>query len=205
MSKFLLRSNKVDELGAYYAVNEDDMIMIDDNLMCPFVFRTKNAVLCGGLSDCVMPGMLRAQFSETNKLKSLEIIFDAMGFMQQLDGANGGEITAQVIPGSLEMALMHNPHDCRVITEAEPPFYVVHVNEAWTRLTNYSQMDVEGQGIFGLLEGDGSDANAGSRPGKPIHDLAEVAKGKCACSTNIHYDKFGNPFVDFMCSYPLTK
>lgn len=193
------------ELGAYYAVNEDDMIMIDDVLMCPFIFRSKNAVLCGALADCVMPGMLRANFSKGNRLQSLEMIFDAMGFMQQLDGANGREVNAQVIPGSLEMALMSSPNEARIITEARPPFNVVHINEAWTRLTKYSQVEVEGKEFLGLIRGDDTDPDAGMRPGKPIHRLEEVAKGRPACSTNIHYDKFGHSFVDFMSSYPLTK
>ena len=205
MSTVDLLSNNVDEIGANYAVNKDDMIMIDDVLMCPFVFRSKNAVLCGALTDCVMPGMLRANFNKANKLTSLELIYDAMGFMQQLDGASGGEVAAQVIPGSLEMALVHGTSDARVVTEAKPPFCVVHVNEPWTRLTKYSQLEVEGRGLLSLIEGEGTDPEARVRPGKPHHKFEDVAKGRCACSTNIHNDKFGNPFVDFMCSYPLTK
>ena len=193
------------DLGAYYAVNEDDMIMIEDVLMCPFIFRSKNAVLCGALADCVMPGMLRANFSKANKIQSLEMVFDAMGFMQQLDAANGREVNAQVIPGSLEMALIDSPHEARVITEARPPYCVVHVNEAWSRLTKYSQLEVEGKELLSLIEGDNTEPKAGFRSGKPIHQLEEVAKGRSACSTNIHYDKFGNSFIDFMSSYPLTK
>jgi PAS domain-containing protein len=197
--------DNVDELGSYYCINEDDMIVIDDILMCPFVFRSKNAVLCGALADCVMPGMLRAKFSKSNKLHSLEMIYDAMGFMQQLDRANGGDITAQIIPGSLEMALIHCPHEARVITEATPPYKIVYVNESWTRLTNYSQLEVEGQDLMSLLEGEDTDSEAGVRPGKPVHSLGEVAKGRPACSTNLHYNKDGQPFLDFMSSYPLTK
>lgn len=189
------------EISCYYSMNEDDMIMIDEVMMCPFVFRSKNAVFCGALADCVMPGMLRATFSKSNKLQSLEIVFDAMGFMQQLDGANGREI----IPGSLEIALMNSPDEARVITEARPPFSIVHVNEAWTRLTKYTQVEVEGNNLRALMEGSNTDPYAGARPGKPIHKPEEVSKGRPACSTNIHYDKFGNPFVDFVSSYPLTK
>lgn len=200
-----LKERDIDEIGAYYAINEDDMIMIEDVLMCPFVFRSKNAVLCGALSDCVMPGMIRANFSKGNKLQSMEMVYDSMGLMQQLDGANGGQVTAEVIPGSLEMALMSSPDEARVITEAHPPFSVAHVNEAWTRLTKYTQVEVEGQGLLQLLEGERTDAAAGIRPGKPKHTLEDVARGISACSTNLHYDKFGNLFVDFMCSYPLTK
>jgi hypothetical protein len=193
------------DIGCYYAVNEDDMEAIDDCLMCPFTFRSKNAVLCGALADCVMPGMLRATFSPSNKVQSIEIIFDAMGFMQQLDGANGGDVNAQVIPGSLEMALMHCAYEARVLTEAKPPYSIVHVNEAWTKLTKYSQMEVEGQSLLPLIEGGDTDPNAGIRDGRPIHRLESVAQGRAACSTNVHYDKHGNSFVDFMSSYPLTK
>jgi hypothetical protein len=205
LSSATLQLVNTEQIRAVYAMNEDDMVMIEDVMMCPFVFRTRNAVLCGALADCVMPGMLRAQFSHINKLLSIEMVFDAMGFMQQLDGANGGEVTAQVIPGSLEMALMHSPHEARVITEAKPPFCILHVNEPWTRLTQYTQLEVEGKPLLSLVEGDETDPNAGRRPGKPIHNLNEVAKGRPACSTNVHYAKLGKSFVDFMCSYPLTK
>lgn len=205
LSRATLQLANTEQISAIYAMNEDDMIMIDDVMMCPFVFRTKNAVLCGALADCVMPGMLRAQFSKRNKLLNMELIFDAMGFMQQLDGANGGEVTAQVVPGSLEMALMHSPHEARVITEANPPFCVLHVNEAWTRLTQYTQLEVEGKPLLSLLEGDDTECNSGKRPEKPTHSLNEVARGRAACSTNIHYGRLRTPFVDFMCSYPLTK
>ena len=205
LSMVQLKEKDGEEIGAYYAINEDNMIMIDDVLMCPFVFRTKNAVLCGALTDCVMPGMIRANFSKANTLQSMEMVYDAMGFMQQFDGANGGQVTAQVIPGSLEMALMGSPNEARVITEARPPFAVVHVNEAWTRLTKYNQIEVEGRELLSLLEGEYTDPSAKTRPGKPEHKLEEVARGRSACSTNLHYDKLGNTFVDFMFSYPLTK
>lgn len=193
------------DIECYYAVNEDDMEVIDDCLMCPFIFRSKNAVLCGALADCVMPGMLRATFSSGSKVQSMEIVFDAMGFMQQLDGANGGDVNAQVIPGSLEMALMHCAYEARVITEARPPYSIVHVNEAWSKLTKYSQMEVEGKSLLPLVQGEETDPNAGVRTGRPIHQLESVAKGRAACSTNIHYNKHGTPFIDFMSSYPLTK
>lgn len=205
LSSYSVFADAEKEIGCYYAVNEDDMIIIEDILMCPFIFRSRNAVLCGALADCVMPGMLRANFSKANKIQNLEIIFDAMGFMQQLDGANGQEVNAQVIPGSLEMALMNCTTEARVITEARPPYSIVHVNEAWTRLMKYSQLEVEGQQLLSLIEGDRTDPLAGVRPGKPVHKLEEVAKGRPACSSNIHYDKHGNPFFDFMSSYPLTK
>jgi hypothetical protein len=90
-------------IQASYYINEDDMVMTDDVLMCPFTFRSLDAVWCGALAECVMPGMLRACFSANNRLKSVEMIFDAMGFCQQLEHASGNEGMAQIIPNSLEM------------------------------------------------------------------------------------------------------
>lgn len=90
-------------IQAYYHINEDDMCMTDDVLMCPFTFRSLDAVWCGALAECVMPGMLRVCFSSKNKLKSMEMIFDAMGFCQQLEHASGNLGMAQIIPNCLEM------------------------------------------------------------------------------------------------------
>ena len=192
------------EITCTYHVNEDDMLLTDDVLMCPFVFRSRDAVVCGALAECVQPGMLRAQFSPRNKLVSFELVFDAMGFMQQLERASGSEGSAQIVPNSLEMALSPNTEEARVITMAEPPFMIVSVNEAWTRMTKYTQMEAEGKDMA-MLNGKRTDPKAGARSGKPPHDFAEVAKGRPACSVNCHYDKHGGDFIDFVSSYPLTN
>mmetsp|Transcript_28811 Transcript_28811/g.44006 ORF Transcript_28811/g.44006 Transcript_28811/m.44006 type:complete len:927 (+) Transcript_28811:189-2969(+) len=197
-------SGKTSQIRAYYHMNEDDMLLTEDVLMCPFIFRSQDAVLCGALSECIMPGMLRAQFSQRNKLLSLEMVYDAMGFMQQLERASGTDNLAQVVPGSLEMALAPNAHEARVITLAKSPFLIVSVNEAWTRTTKYTQMEVEGKELS-ILNGSRANTDTTVRPGKPLHKFEEVARGRCACSTNIHYDKEGREFTDFMTSYPLTN
>lgn len=185
----------------YYHVNEDDMILMEDILMCPFVFRTQDAVLCGALAECIMPGMLRAHFSSRNKLQSLEMSYDAMGFMQQLERASGSGMTAQIIPGSLEMALSPTANEARVITLAEPPFKIVNVNEAWTKLTKYTQMDAEGVEFLKLMDGETQEDHL-LNPPYPLEDIVE---GRCHSSTRLHYDKDGKEFVDFISSYPLTK
>jgi hypothetical protein len=194
-------SNGRAQIKGYYHLNEDDMILMDDVLMCPFVFRTQDAVVCGALAECVMAGMLRASFSPRNKLSSLELTYDAMGFMQQLERASGSETTAQIIPGSLEMALSPVSPEARVITMAQPPYQIVSVNEAWTNLTKYTQMEVEGMELFRILEGEPLD----DQPPNAPYNLQEVGEGKPSCATRFHYDKDGEQFVDFICSYPLTK
>ena len=198
-------SNKAPRTSAHFHINEDDMIMMDNVAMCPFVFRSSDAVLCGALAECVMPGMLRAQFSSRNKLQSLEMVYDSMGFMQQLERANGNEGAAQIVPGSLEMALTPSSTEARVITMAVSPFLIVNVNDLWTQTTGYTQMDVEGKPYLSLLDGEATLKPACDMSGKPYYDLDEVANGRSACMANIHYDKFGKDFIEFVCSYPLTK
>lgn len=197
-------SNKMPRISAHFHINEDDMIMMDSVLMCPFVFRSSDAVLCGAVAECVVPGMLRAQFSGRNKLVSLEMVYDAMGFMQQLERCSGNEGAAQIVPGSLEMALTPSSTEARVITLAKTPYLIVNVNDVWTQATGYTQMEVEGKPYASLLDGEATLA-ASCDSGRPPYDLEEVAKGRPACMTNIHYDKFGNDFIEFVCSYPLTK
>ena len=192
------------QIKASFHVNEDDMLITDDVLMCPFVFRSQDAVYCGALAECIMPGMLRASFSSRNKLLTLEMVYDAMGFMQQLERASGREGTAQIIPNSLDMALVPIAEEPRVITLAKSPFIIVSVNEAWTKMTKYTQMDAEGKELK-MLHGKGTNPNAGKRQGKPCHDFENVANGRCACSVNRHYDKHGSAYIEYSCSYPLSK
>ena len=192
------------QIAAFYHVNEDDMLLTNDVLMCPFIFRTQDAVLCGALAECVMPGMLRAKFSSSNKLLNLEMVYDAMGFMQQLGRASGNETVAEIIPNSIEMSLQPNGEEARVITTAKAPFSIVSVNGRWTKTTKFTQMEVEKKDLS-MLEGGMTDAAVRKRPGKPIHDFACVADGLPACSTNVYYDKYGKAFVAFVTAYPLTK
>jgi hypothetical protein len=135
----------------------------------------------------------------------MELIYDAMGFMQQLERASGNEGAAQIIPGSLEMALAPTTDEARVITLARAPYLIVNVNELWTKTTGYTQMEVEGSEYCALLEGEDTVHAAKTRPHRPPHLLEEVAKGRPACSTNIHYDKDGRDFIEFVCSFPLMN
>lgn len=99
---------------------------------------------------------------------------------------------------------MPNSEEARVITLAKEPYAIVSVNEAWTRVTGYTQLDVEGKDMT-ILHGERTDPEAGHRNGSPTHDFASVSQGISACSVNVHYDANGREFLDFMCSYPLTN
>ena len=190
--------------GSYH-INQDSQILMGDVLMCPFVFRSHDAISCGALSECIMPGMLRAEFSARNKLKSLELTYDAMGFMQQLARASGNDSAAQIIPSSVDVALAPSSTEARVITMADPPYLIMNVNEQWTRLTGYTQMDAEGKEYFSLIEGEHTIPETKTGIGRSTHAFENVAKGRPTCSTNIHHDKAGIAFIEFVASFPLTN
>lgn len=52
--------------------------------------KTENAMECGAQCEVVSHGMLKAQFSPDNRIKHLELEFDVMSLMQQLQRACGG-------------------------------------------------------------------------------------------------------------------
>lgn len=58
--------------------------------MCQWLMKTDNATECGAQCEVFSHGMLRARFSPDHRIHRLELIFDAMGFMQQLQRAMGG-------------------------------------------------------------------------------------------------------------------
>lgn len=64
-----------------YEVKAQEMMLLEDVLQCKFNLCTKNAVENGALSECSVPGMLRATFSRNHKLESIELIYDGISFM----------------------------------------------------------------------------------------------------------------------------
>lgn len=68
--------------------------------MCQWLMKTDNATECGAQCEVFSHGMLRAYFSPDNRIKRLEIVFDVMSFMQQLQRAAGqGEF--RMIPNTV--------------------------------------------------------------------------------------------------------
>jgi hypothetical protein len=88
-----------------YFVRPEEMLVAGDGLMCRYTMRTENAIACGAMMECVQHGMLQCKFNKQHKLVSAEMIFDVMGFMQQLHRASKLTPEAAVVPNTLEMAL----------------------------------------------------------------------------------------------------
>jgi hypothetical protein len=70
-------------VGLVYEVSQES-IVTDDTLMCKWRMGTENIVARGGLFDVAKQGMLLASFTNDDKLRSVEVSFDVMAFMQQL-------------------------------------------------------------------------------------------------------------------------
>lgn len=74
--------------------------------------RTENAVECGARCEVFNHGMLRASFAPDNRIEKLELVFDVMSFMQQLQRAVGdGEF--RVIPNTVSSRALGRPSACR--------------------------------------------------------------------------------------------
>jgi hypothetical protein len=204
------------DVTACFEVCEDHMIFSGDVLMCSYTFRSQNAVLAGACSDISLRGIARAQFSpHTNKLQNIEFMYDSMGLMQQLVNASGRDscVSPVVVPHNLEMALTPNAQEARVLTLASPPFSVIHVNEAWTNMTQFSQLDVEGNSLVALntLNNDPPHAHNNQAVTNAINtgirekDLSRVARGQCVHNASKYRNRQGNCLVASVSSYPLAK
>lgn len=65
-----------------YHINDNTMISNSDTVSCAYVLLCEGPHLVG-VHNINMRGMLQCRFNQLNKLISMEIIFDVMGFMQQ--------------------------------------------------------------------------------------------------------------------------
>ena len=86
-----------------YVAGKGDMVAAGDLVMCRYIMRTEGHDLVGAAGACVQHGMLQCRFNRHNKMVSAEMMFDVMGFMQQLQvrvtwtkGLGGGKGTYKV-------------------------------------------------------------------------------------------------------------
>jgi len=119
-------------------VKDEDVITAGDLLMCCYVMTLDVSHAVGQERKCSQMGMIQCKFNSTNKIVALELIYDVMGFMQQLQRANLINPDNGIVPNTLSMALQASSEP-RLIVRTEPPFHVVHLNEAWHALKNTLQ------------------------------------------------------------------
>lgn len=83
MDMMLLRSGGLCKLR--YSVAAEDVLVAGDMAMCRYVLEVEGSDKLGSEPSCVQSGMVSCKFHpSSNKLLEAEMIFDVMGFMQQL-------------------------------------------------------------------------------------------------------------------------
>merc|ERR1719240_1830299 len=141
--------------------------------------------------------MLRALFSDENKLVHLEFVFDVMSFAQQLMRASA-RFDFPTVPHSLEFALQEKTQEARVVTTAEPPYTITYVNDAWSHLCGYSLDEARGKTLR-MIQGELTDKTTTQR----VMDDVRACRSTCALLTN--YPRGSQPFLNFLRVYPLFE
>ncbi len=91
--------------------------MATDTFMCKWRLCTADLVARGAMFEVAKHGMLLAVFSPQNKLRSLELSFDVMSFMQQLRRATV-RTTFLVCPHTSTIVLI-------IVTDYYPMYMVI--------------------------------------------------------------------------------
>uniref|UniRef100_A0A7S2D3Z7 PAS domain-containing protein n=1 Tax=Octactis speculum TaxID=3111310 RepID=A0A7S2D3Z7_9STRA len=171
------------------------MMVKDDLIMCRVVMSTTNAIAKGAVVECSLEGMLKVFFTEDNtQLRSVELVFDVMNFMQQLSQACGGSF--EVIPNSVGM-LSKESDEARVVISALQPFRIEHVNQSWMNLCGFSHKEVYGQPLRAIHQGIETD-------NEKITELMNTMHRKLSHSIlTVNYKKSGQPFMNFVRVFPL--
>jgi len=134
-----------------YITHSNDFHFSGDKAMCRYTLRTVGFKEVGATSGCEQHGMLLCRFNPvSNKLVSVEMVFDVMAFMQQLQRAAAITPESSVIPNTVEMALQGSK-EARAIMKSDPPFPVLHINAAWTELSGIPQSEAEDMPLSEVL------------------------------------------------------
>ena len=160
----------------FYAEAEYIIMAAGPGLMCRWTMKSENAVACGCQMELGLCGMLQAEFApHDTKLRRLSVVFDVMGFMQQLRRVCGGQLF-QTAPSTLQMA--EDPtEEPRIVFALQAPCRIRSINEAW--MMHYGVTVEDCQNRCMVLERNplcplpaGAGGGEGGREGKPSVDSA---------------------------------
>ena len=101
------------------------------------------------------------------------------------------------MPNTLEDAVCDS-RDARVVTTAQRPFVVEHVNDAWVRLCGFSQQEAVGK-TLAMLQG------PETAPVSVASVVDASARGHATAALLTNYTKAGAPFANFLRVYPLSE
>lgn len=174
----------------------DNCFFGNSGLMCTFMMRTVDAKAHGALCECEKSGILRARFAEEGGLlEELEMTFDGIAMYHQLMRAKG-QTEFPLVPNTLS-AVLKNKSDHIVVTTAQRPFCITHVNEAWTQLCGFELGECKGKNLS-ILQGPETDMETVSK----LVDITQ--KGYPASMIVTNYSKDGRPFRNHLRCYPVS-
>jgi PAS domain S-box-containing protein len=174
----------------------DNCFFGDYGIMCTFLMCTIDAKVNGAHCECEKSGMLRARFNVNNQLEELEMSFDGIAMYHQLMRARG-ESTFPVIPNTLA-AVLKNEKDRIVVTTAQRPFRITHVNSAWTDLCGFELDECKGKNLS-ILQGPETDMDTVTK----LVNLTQ--QGYPASMVVTNYSKNGRTFRNHLRCYPLSS
>ncbi|CAM9388283.1 unnamed protein product [Choristocarpus tenellus] len=76
--------NRAPRVGFVYHVAPGDILIVDNQAMCHWQLTTEGLMAAGLQRECIVDGMMHCRFTESSKIESLELIYDALGFTNQL-------------------------------------------------------------------------------------------------------------------------
>eukprot|EP00611_Tribonema_gayanum_P020354 TRINITY_DN3697_c0_g1_i1.p2 TRINITY_DN3697_c0_g1~~TRINITY_DN3697_c0_g1_i1.p2 ORF type:complete len:399 (-),score=158.01 TRINITY_DN3697_c0_g1_i1:527-1723(-) len=165
-------------------------------LMCTFMMRTLDAKAHGAACECEKSGILRVRFDDAGCIEELEMAFDGIAMYHQLMRAKGqGDFP--LVPNTLN-AVLKNDKDHIVITTAQRPFRITHVNGAWTQLCGFELDECKGKNLS-ILQGPETDMDT-------VTELVDISqRGYPASMVVTNYDKSGRPFRNHLRCYPISS
>jgi hypothetical protein len=89
-----------------YLTAREDMLAAGDFVMCRYLMRVEGWEQVGAKCGVVQQGMMHCRFDrDSNKLVAVEMVFDVMGFLQQLQRASGLSSQDVVTTSTVDKAL----------------------------------------------------------------------------------------------------
>ena len=177
----------------FYSLNEET-ICAGNRLMSKWYLNTVNAVERGAMLEVSNHGMMKAIFTPSNKLLTLEMTFDVMSFMQQIRKASGKN-DFEVIPNIYRVAVEMNP-ERRIVLSCAEPYQIVHCSENWGELYGFAKTDLIGK-TMETFHGPETETAV-------IADMMKSANSKKPSRAFItHYIKGGDKIVVRMQCYPI--
>lgn len=186
-----------EEVQFRYTLVSEEAVVSGDQIMARWEMTTTNAIKLGSKKELKKVGMLCARFNSRHKIVSLELIFDVMAFMLQLKQSARSNFLS-VVPNTVQTCVGPFGDLPMVMTLAEAPYTIVHVNEKWEEMTGYKSEEVVGKHSCDILQGEGSEQ-------KELGILSQSIQYQRPANIAItNYTRDKKPFKNFFNLYPLS-